>query len=94
MPATSARPSAPYHARVAEAPWVRAEADGFVGLWHMPAGQSNVGVLAACDRTFPNDTRIEERAVGLIPANERCPVCQGLQLATERSPIVPPDETG
>jgi hypothetical protein len=50
----------------------------------MPAGQSNVGVLAACDQTFPNDTQIEERAVGMIPANERCPVCQGVQVATEQ----------
>jgi cytochrome c-type biogenesis protein CcmH/NrfF len=60
----------------------------------MHAGDSNVGVLAACDRTFPNDTQIEERAVGLIPANERCPVCQGVQVAAERSPIVTPDDTG
>jgi hypothetical protein len=78
---------------VEEALWFRAEADGFLGLWHMPAGHSNVGVLAACDRTFTNDMQIEERAVGLIPANERCPVCQGVQMATERSPIVTPDDT-
>jgi cytochrome c-type biogenesis protein CcmH/NrfF len=79
---------------VEEAPWIRAKADGFLGLWHMRAGDSKVGVLAACDRTFPNDTQIEERAVGLIPANERCPVCQGVQVAAERSPIVTPDDTG
>jgi hypothetical protein len=84
----------PYHARVEEAPWIRATSEGFLGLWHMPAGQSNVGLLAACDRTFPNDTQIEERAVGMIPANERCPVCQGVQVATERSPIVTPDDIG
>jgi hypothetical protein len=79
---------------VEEAPWIRPTSEGFLGLWHMPAGQSNVGVLAACDRTFPNDTQIEERAVGMIPVNERCPVCQGVQVAAERSPIVMPDDSG
>jgi hypothetical protein len=71
-----------YAAFVEEAPWIRAQADGFLGLWHMPAGRSNVGVLTACDRPLRDDMQLEERAVGVIPANERCPVCQGVHART------------
>jgi hypothetical protein len=67
-------------------PWIHVKAEGLLGQWHMPAGHSTRGlVLVACDQTFTPELRLEERAVGLIPANERCPVCQGLHAATQRN---------
>jgi hypothetical protein len=77
---------------VEEAPWVRSTAEGLLGQWHMPAGRGGGGVLSACDRTFSDHAQLEERSVGTIPPDERCPVCQGVQVATERSPIVTPGD--
>jgi hypothetical protein len=47
---------------VEEAPWIRAKSEGFLGLWHVRAGQSNRR--------------------------------QGVQLSTERTPLVTPDDMG
>ena len=70
-----------------DAPWIRAKAEGFLGQWHMPAGEGVRGlVLAACDTTFSGDADFEQREVRLIPANERCPVCQGVLAARVRNP--------
>ena len=68
-----------------DAPWVRPKADGFMGWWHMPAGRNPAGVLVACDRTFHNDTELEEQRASSILANQRCAVCQGVHAATERN---------
>ena len=68
-----------------DAPWVRPKADGFLGWWHMPAGRGPAGVLVACDRTFPDHAELEEQPASSIPANQRCPVCQGVHAAMERS---------
>ena len=70
---------------VENAAWIRARAEGLLGQWHMPAGRSPAGILAACDRTFPDDDQLEERSVGMIADNERCPVCQGVHAAAERN---------
>ena len=71
---------------VGDAPWIRARLEGFLGQWHMPAGEGVRGwILAACDRTFSADTDLEEGEVRVIPANERCPVCQGIHAARMRN---------
>ena len=77
-----------------EAPWFRAKLEGMLGQWHMPAGTGPAGVLSACDQTFSDDAELEKQSVGTIPIDERCPVCEGVQEATERSPIVTPDDIG
>ncbi len=83
--ATTVR-AADIDARDVEDPsWFREQPDGFVGLWHMPAGRFVAGVLTACDRPFRDDGQLEERPVTMVPANERCPVCQGIQAAEERN---------
>ncbi len=69
-----------------DAPWVRAKAEGLLGQWHMPAGDGVQGLLlCACNRTFNGDTDLEHREVRLVPANERCPVCQGVLAARAQS---------
>jgi hypothetical protein len=68
-----------------DAAWIRPKVDGFLGQWHMPAGHTQNGVLAACDRMFSDGGEMEERPVGVIPANERCPVCQDVHAATNRN---------
>ena len=67
-----------------DAPWFRAKADGFLGVWHMPAGETRRGVLAACDRPFADGEGLEEKPVDTIPLNERCPVCEGVHAARDR----------
>ena len=53
----------------------------------MPAGEGVGGrVLTACDSTISSDVHLEEREVRLIPANERCPVCQDVYAARMRNP--------
>ena len=52
----------------------------------MPAGEGVGGMrLMACDRPFSIDMELEERAVRVVPANERCDVCQGVYAARERN---------
>ena len=69
---------------VEDAPWIRARAEGLLGQWHMPAGEGVGGLLlTACDRTFGGDTDLEQREVRLVPANERCPLCQSVHVARE-----------
>ena len=51
----------------------------------MPAGEGVEGLrLMACDRPFSTDVDLEERAVRMVPTNERCVVCQGVYAARER----------
>lgn len=77
----------PYHPGVEDAPWIRAKAEGFLGQWHMPAGEGvGATTLTACDRTFGADTDLEEREVRLIPSNERCSTCQGVHVARAGNP--------
>jgi len=65
-----------------EAAWFRPLGEGFLGHWHMRAGETTQGlVLAACDRTFRADEALDEDDVQVIPANERCYVCQGVRAA-------------
>jgi hypothetical protein len=68
-----------------DARWIRPKAEGSLGRWHMRAGHTRTGVLAACDRMFPDAGELEERSEAVVPANERCPVCQGVHTATERN---------
>ena len=70
---------------VEDAPWIRARADGFAGVWHMPAGETRVGALAACDRPFPDRSGLEEKPVRTIPLGERCQSCQEVHAARERA---------
>lgn len=72
-------------AMTGDSPWIRPKAEGLLGRWHMPAGHTRTGVLAACDRMFRDGDELEERSVGMIPAFERCPVCQAVHAATERN---------
>jgi hypothetical protein len=62
---------------VEDAPWICVKVDGFLGLWHMPAGESKAGILTACDRPLRDDSEMERMHVRSIPLNERCPVCRG-----------------
>lgn len=53
----------------------------------MRAGETTQGlVLSACDRTFRPDEPLEERDVSAIAVNERCYVCQGVEVAREQNP--------
>lgn len=67
-----------------EPPWLKVESEGIFGRWHMPVGGGAGFVLTACDVRLREG--VIEREVRLIPANERCPVCQGVHAARERLP--------
>jgi hypothetical protein len=69
-----------------ETNWIRLKAEGSLGQWHMPAGRRVDGsTLCACDQILPSDADAEERAVHFVPANERCPICQGTYDAAARN---------
>ena len=65
-------------------PWVKVQSEGIFGRWHMTAGEGPGYVLTACDlRLREHVLRLD---VDLIPANERCPVCQGQHQLRETTP--------
>jgi hypothetical protein len=65
-------------------PWVKVQSEGIFGRWHMTAGEGPGYVLTACDLRLRE--HVLELDVDLIPANERCPVCQGQHHLRETTP--------
>jgi hypothetical protein len=67
-------------------PWVKVQSEGIFGRWHMTAGEGPGYVLTACDLRLRE--HVLELDVDLIPANERCPVCQGQHQLREASEVL------
>jgi hypothetical protein len=57
--------------------WFKARIEGLISQWHRPTGLDRGRVVVGCGSTFGSEVDREERHADRIPANERCPDCQG-----------------